>query len=93
MPYSFYNSYITISPPRWSVLHHCSVTGCRRALVIDAGMKPSRKCCMAMWSGVRDFEVAGLKIVTGCTAARLPKKVYCAEHAGEPTPVADRVGP
>ena len=48
---------------------------------------------MAMWSGVRDFEVAGLKIVTGCTAAPLPKKVYCAEHDGEPTPVADKVGP
>ena len=55
-------------------------------------MKPTRKVCKAMWSGVRDFEVAGLKIVTGCTASPLPGKTYCVEHDGEQTPVSDKVG-
>lgn len=54
-------------------------------------MKPHRKVCMAQWSGIREFEASGQKVVTGCTSLPLPKKTCCGEHEGEQTPVADNV--
>ena len=76
---------------RWTTDHRCSIKGCRSCIVIDAGLKPHRKVCKALWNGVREFEVAGQSVVTGCTAYPIPKKAYCSIHENEPTPVADNV--
>ena len=76
---------------RWTIDHECDIPGCRSCIVIDAGLKPHRKVCKALWNGVREFEVAGQSVVTGCTSYPVPNKTYCAIHEGEPTPVADRV--
>ena len=76
---------------RWTLDHQCDVPGCRSCIVIDAGLKPHRKVCKALWNGVREFEVAGQSVVTGCTSYPVPNKTYCGIHEGEPTPVADNV--
>ena len=75
----------------WTINHECDIAGCRSCIVIDAGLKPHRKVCKALWNGVREYEVAGQSIVTGCTAYPLPNKTYCKLHDGEPTPVADNI--
>ena len=59
----------------WTVNHECDKAGCRSCIVIDAGLKPHRKVCKALWNGVREYEVAGQSIVTGCTAFPLPNKI------------------
>lgn len=71
--------------------HECDIPGCRSVIVIDAGLKPHRKVCKALWNGVREFEDAGQSVVTGCTSYPVPNKTYCSLHEGEPTPVADNV--
>ena len=76
---------------RWTVDHECGVPGCRSCIVIDAGLKPHRKVCKALWNGVREYVDAGQSVVTGCTSYPVPKKTYCNLHLGEPTPVADNV--
>ena len=76
---------------RWTVDHECETLGCRSCVVIDAGLKPHRKVCKALWNGVRYFEAAGESVVTGCTSYPIPNKAYCSLHDGEPTPVADNV--
>ena len=76
---------------KWTVEHECDVPGCRSCIVIDAGLKPHRKVCKALWNGVREFEAAGQSVVTGCTSYPVPTKTYCAVHEGEHTPVADTV--
>ena len=76
---------------RWTLNHECTIPGCRSCIVIDAGLKPHRKVCKALWNGVREYEAAGQSVVTGCTSYPLPKKTYCSVHDGEPTPVADHV--
>ena len=76
---------------RWTVGHECDIPGCRSCIVIDAGLKPHRKVCKALWNGVREFEVAAQTVVTGCTSYPVPNKTYCRIHEGEPTPVADNV--
>ena len=35
---------------RWTLDHECSVPGCRSCIVIDAGLKPHRKVCKALWN-------------------------------------------
>ena len=76
---------------RWTIDHECEIPGCRSCIVIDAGLKPHRKVCKALWNGVREFEYAGQSVVTGCTSYPVPNKTYCGIHEGEPTPVADTV--
>ena len=76
---------------RWTVDHECSIPGCRSCIVIDAGLKPHRKVCKALWNGVRVYEDAGQSVVTGCTSYPIPNKTFCTLHEGEPTPVADNV--
>ena len=76
---------------RWTLDHECDIPGCRSCIVIDAGLKPHRKVCKALWNGVREFEDAGQSVVTGCTSYPIPSKTYCSLHEGEPTPVADNV--
>ena len=76
---------------RWTIDHECDKPGCRSCIVIDAGLKPHRKVCKALWNGVREFQDAGQSVVTGCTSYPVPGKTYCSLHEGEPTPVADNV--
>ena len=76
---------------RWTMGHECDIPGCRSVIVIDAGLKPHRKVCKALWNGEREFEDAGQSVVTGCTSYPVPNKTYCSLHEGEPTPVADNV--
>ena len=75
----------------WTVNHECDIPGCRSCIVIDAGLKPHRKVCKALWNGVREFVDAEESVVTGCTSYPIPTKTYCSLHDGEPTPVADNV--
>ena len=76
---------------RWTVEHECNTPGCRSCVVIDAGLKPHRKVCKALWNGVREYEDSGQRVVTGCTSYPIPNKTYCKMHEGEPTPVADNI--
>ena len=76
---------------KWTLEHECSVPGCRSCIVIDAGLKPHRKVCKALWNGIREYEVAGQSVVTGCTSYPVPNKTYCSLHEGEPTPIADNI--
>ena len=75
----------------WTVEHECGTAGCRSCIVIDAGLKPHRKVCKALWNGVREFVTAEERVITGCTSYPVPNKTYCGLHEGEPTPVADNV--
>ena len=75
----------------WTINHRCDIPGCRSCIVIDAGLKPHRKVCKALWNGVRTFEKACQTIVTGCTSYPLPHKTFCNIHDGESTPVPDSV--
>ena len=76
---------------RWTVKHECAIPGCKTCIVIDAGLKPHRKVCKALWNGVREYVDAGQSVVTGCTSYPIPNKTYCNMHEDEPTPVADNV--
>ena len=62
----------------WTIEHECTIPGCRSCIVIDAGLKPHRKVCIALWNGVR--EEAGQSVVTGCTSYPIPNKTYCNMH-------------
>jgi hypothetical protein len=75
----------------WTIEHECDIPGCRSCIVIDAGLKPHRKVCKALWNGVREFQDAGQSVVTGCTTYPVPNSTYCTLHEGEPTPVADNI--
>ena len=75
----------------WTLDHHCDITGCGSCIVIDAGLKPHRKVCKALWNGIREFEYSGLSVITGCTSYPIPNKTYCTVHDEEETPVADKI--
>ena len=75
----------------WTINHRWDIPGCRLCIVIDAGLKPHRKVCKALWNGVRTFEKACQTIVTGYTSYPLPHKTCCNIHDGESTPVPDSV--
>ena len=52
---------------RWTIGHQCDKKGCGEAMIIDGGLKPHRPICYAKLSGVRQFPMAGVSTVTGCT--------------------------
>ena len=70
---------------RWSK-HRCNVKGCGWCITIDGGLKPHRMVCGAKLSGVREFQNAGIKVVTGCTKHPIYNSKYCREHQSEESP-------
>ena len=79
---------------RWTVQHWCDRPGCKVALVIDGGLKPHRSICGAKTCGVREFQEAGVKIMTGCPTIPQPKSKFCFDHQDGEHPVVpgDRIG-
>ena len=70
----------------WTNQHKCDAPGCGTCIVLDGGMKPHRKVCAAKMSGVKIFEKAGVKTVTGCTKIPAPKSKFCHDHKDEESP-------
>ena len=70
----------------WSVDHRCDVKGCDSVLIVDGGMKPTRKLCAAKLHGIREFSMSGMKVVCGCQKAPQPNSKFCGEHVGLSTP-------
>ena len=50
---------------RWTIGHSCDVPGCDWCVIIDVDLKPHQMLCAAQLSGVREFEDADVRVVTG----------------------------
>ena len=72
---------------RWTISHRCDVAGCEHVVIIDADMKPQRMLCAAKMSGVREFEKADVRVVTGCTAMPGTHHKLCFKHQHEASPI------
>ena len=85
---------LTAYRERWTVRHNCDRPGCQVALVIDGGLKPHRSICGAKTCGIREFQEAGVKIMTGCPTIPQPKSKFCFDHQDGQHPVVqgDRLG-
>ena len=72
---------------RWTISHRWDVAGCEHVVIIDADMKPQRMLCAAKMSGVREFEKADVRVVTGCTAMPGKHHKLCFKHQHEASPI------
>ena len=60
--------------------------GCSTALIIDGGLKPTRKICSARKAGIFCFKNSGYQLETDRTKIPCPGKKYCSEDAKGSTP-------
>ena len=72
---------------RWTIGHKCDVPGCEWCVIIDADLKPHRMLCAAQLCGVREFDDADVRVVTGCTEMPGTKNKYCFKHQHEQSPI------
>ena len=70
----------------WTVDHLCETKGCSSVLIVDGGMKPTRKLCAAKLQGVKEFSMSGMVVVCGCPRNPQPDSKYCGEHVGLSSP-------
>ena len=66
--------------------HQCQVKGCGEVLVIDGGLKPTRKVCAARTAAVYEFKHADIRTVVGCKTYPTPGQKFCAEHLSAEVP-------
>ena len=66
--------------------HQCQVKGCGEVLVMDGGLKPTRKVCAARTAAVYEFKHADIKTVVGCKTYPSPGQKFCAEHLSAEVP-------
>ena len=69
----------------WSQ-HKCDEPGCGSVMVIDGGMKITRRVCAARTSGVYNFSHAPGYVLTGCREIPIIGNKFCALHTESNTP-------